>query len=129
MLPVHPEKQESEQEQDDHPDPAVAALFCGVGGLKPRGRVRNRQRLVHVFFFSNVSFQNIRIVSNIFSYAKWNVETTIHRPVMRCARSLKTRAMDGIALGFRAECLGRSVIFHNSPYLARAWYFMDETTP
>jgi hypothetical protein len=47
MLLVHPEKQESEQDQDDHPNPAVAALFGGIGGLRPRGRMRNRQRLVH----------------------------------------------------------------------------------
>jgi hypothetical protein len=35
MLLVNPDKKESEQEQDDHPDPQVAALFFGVAGLKP----------------------------------------------------------------------------------------------
>ena len=58
---------------------------------------------------SRMSGLNIRIVSNIFSHAKWHVEAAIYRPGMRCAGSAKARSMACIASGFqggteRPEC-------------------------
>ena len=104
-------------------------FFAELAGSSPEAECETDRGWSIVFFFSNVSFQNIRIVSNIFSYAKWNAEATIYRPGMRCAGSLKARAVAGIAPGFRAEWRDQNAISHNSPCLARAWYFMDDTTP
>jgi hypothetical protein len=35
--------------------------------------------------------------------------------------------MTYFAIGFRAEWRGRDAIPHNSPFLAHAWYLMDES--
>ena len=67
-------------------------FFAELAGSSPDAECETDKGWSIVFFFSNVSFQHIRIVSNIFSYAKWNVETTSYRPGMRCAGSLKARA-------------------------------------
>jgi len=48
---------------------------------------------------------------------------------MRCAGLLKARSMACIAPGFRVEWRGWDTKPHNSPFLARAWCLMDETTP
>jgi hypothetical protein len=68
VLLVHPEKQQSEKQEDDHPDPQVAALFSVIGGLGVEMRVRIRQRLVHLLLLCPVG--NVQFDSNIFSHSK-----------------------------------------------------------
>ena len=102
-------------------------FFAELAGSSPEAECETDKGWSIVFFFSNVRIQNIRIVNNIFSYAKWHVEATIYRPGMQCAGSAKARSTACFAPGSRAERRDRNKKPHNSPFLAHAWCFMDET--
>jgi len=104
-------------------------FFAELAGSSPEAEFETDKGWSIVVFFSNVRIQNIRIVYNIFSHAKWHVEATIYRPGMRCAGSAKARSTACFASGSGTERRGLNKKPHNSPFLAHAWYFDGRIHP
>jgi hypothetical protein len=126
MLLVYPEEQESEQDQDDDPDPAVAAFFCGVGGLKPRGRMRNRQRLVHLLLLLECQGSKHSDYQQYFLIRKMECRSH-HLSSRHAVRPItENLPMVQIAPDFKAELGDRDLKPRNSPRLAHARHLMDD---
>ncbi len=93
--PYPPEKQTKEQ-QNDHPNPAIAAFFCVVVGLTVGIGVRSRESLVHLVLLCPVT--SVQFVSYIFSY--WNSRAS--QPVgskQRISRSPIDRFFGALCVG------------------------------